>query len=155
MIYRDGQNSKLDLNTASAQDARYSISCVMCNTSPGKLCKSCRSCYYCSRECQVSDWPYHRILCKQMPSLSPRPSPSHKLAIFFPETEVNPILTWIECHRNVSSEYEQYGSEVKAETANTSHLLGKDNPVLGRMRIEYNPKRDKSFASGLTAWSLG
>jgi hypothetical protein len=89
-----------------------------------------------------------------MPSLSPQPSPSHKLAIFFPETEVKPILIWIECYRKASSEYEEYGIVVEFETANTRPLLGKDDPFPGRMRIEYNPKRDKALGSGMAAWSF-
>jgi hypothetical protein len=89
-----------------------------------------------------------------MPSLSPRPSPSHKLAIFFPETEVKPILIWIECYRKASSEYEQHGIVVEFEIANTRPLLGKDDPFPGSMRIEYNPKRDKALGSGMAAWSF-
>ncbi|GFH57264.1 hypothetical protein CTEN210_13740 [Chaetoceros tenuissimus] len=29
------------------------------------MCSKCKSAYYCSRECQVEDWPRHKHLCKQ------------------------------------------------------------------------------------------
>lgn len=88
-----------------------------------------------------------------MSILSPRPSPTHKLAISFPETEVKPLLTWILCYRKASSEYEEYGIVVEYETANVRPLLGKDDPFPGRLHIEYNPKRDKSLGSGIAVWS--
>lgn len=148
MKFRDGQTSKADLNSD-----QHSNSCVMCNTSPAKPCSGCKSCHYCSRKCQQSDWVCHKIVCKQLPRLSPRPSPSHKLALFFPETKSKPELLWIECVRKASSEYEEYGVLVEYETANTMLLLGEDDPFPGRLVIEYNPTRNKRLGSGMGVWS--
>jgi hypothetical protein len=88
-----------------------------------------------------------------MSLLALRPSPIHKLAIFFPETKTKPVLTWVPCHRKTSSEYETFGVKVEFETANLSFLLGNDDPFQGRLHIEYNAKRDKRLGSGLAVWS--
>jgi len=39
--------------------------CTYCQifTSESKVCSGCRSDHYCSRECQVVDWPRHKRLC--------------------------------------------------------------------------------------------
>ncbi|KFY19104.1 hypothetical protein V493_08143 [Pseudogymnoascus sp. VKM F-4281 (FW-2241)] len=100
-------------------------SCVMCNSSPAK-----------------------------MSLVSHRPSPTHKLAILFPETDVKPLLTWVPCHRKASSEYEGHGTRAEYETATVRPLLGADDPFPGRIHIEYNPKRDKRLGSGMATWSL-
>lgn len=86
--------------------------------------------------------------------MSHRPSPTHKLAILFPETEVNPLLTRVPCYRKASSEYEGYGTRVEYETATVGPLLGPDDPFPGRIYIEYNPKRDRRPGSGMATWSL-
>ncbi|KAI9740069.1 MAG: hypothetical protein M1818_004820 [Claussenomyces sp. TS43310] len=88
-----------------------------------------------------------------MSTLPPRPSPTHKLAISFPETEVKPLLIWVPCHRKASSEYEEYGVTAEYETANLVPLLGKDDPFPGSIHIEYNTKRDKCLGSGMAVWS--
>ena len=44
--------------------------CISCDgpkcdqTNPTNICSGCRSVYYCSRECQRSDWAKHKIQCK-------------------------------------------------------------------------------------------
>jgi hypothetical protein len=86
-----------------------------------------------------------------MSILSRRPSPTHKLAILFPETEIKPLLTWVSCDRETSSEDGGYG--MTYETSNLRSLLGKDNPALGRVHIEYNAKRDRSLGCGKTSWA--
>jgi len=49
------------------------IGCDHCNQSIKrkdiKQCKRCKCANYCSRECQVSDWPAHKEYCKEMCSI--------------------------------------------------------------------------------------
>ena len=77
-----------DLNKLSAEAAveHYSISVDKCDNSEivctrclkkGRLtslprCTGCKSSSYCSKDCQRSDWPLHKQLCKSIPSQNPQ-----------------------------------------------------------------------------------
>ncbi|KAK0236398.1 hypothetical protein EDD85DRAFT_840489 [Armillaria nabsnona] len=44
--------------------------CAVCNKNESdapniKQCSSCKARMYCSRECQLSDWPTHKSECKK------------------------------------------------------------------------------------------
>ncbi|KAI1780279.1 hypothetical protein F4818DRAFT_435485 [Hypoxylon cercidicola] len=127
-------------------------SCVMCNKSPAMLCERCRSCYYCSRQCQRSDYPSHKLLCRDFANQSPRPSPSHKRAIFFPVERTKPRLIWILCTLKYSSEDEGFGSK-PFETIDLHPYLGPDKPYADTQHIEYNPKRDRNLGRGMVYWA--
>ncbi|XP_020286948.1 uncharacterized protein LOC109856278 isoform X2 [Pseudomyrmex gracilis] len=43
-------------------------SCVLCNTKTVHRCERCYT-YYCSKECQVKDWPRHQANCDRIPAL--------------------------------------------------------------------------------------
>lgn len=62
---------------------------------------------YCSRECQQSDWQFHRSLCKYFQSFSSqhRPSPDMRRAIFFPADGKKPEFRWVSVW-NVETEQE-------------------------------------------------
>ncbi|XP_033108553.1 uncharacterized protein LOC117110079 [Anneissia japonica] len=40
--------------------------CRTCRITKAKMlrCAQCRNAYYCSRPCQIKDWPAHKIICK-------------------------------------------------------------------------------------------
>jgi len=78
--------------------------CAICNGSDARFCSSCHSISYCSPECQKTDWPLHKTICKTLTTLPSRPSPSHKLAILFPVDSKDPQLFWINCERRVDDE---------------------------------------------------
>lgn len=40
-------------------------SCVVCCEKSKWKCGSCKLTYYCSRKCQLLDWPKHKILCRK------------------------------------------------------------------------------------------
>jgi hypothetical protein len=51
-----------------AHELRECMKCKAKETEGGpelSRCKSCRDAYYCSRACQVSDWPRHKANCKE------------------------------------------------------------------------------------------
>ncbi|KAF7412599.1 hypothetical protein HZH66_001495 [Vespula vulgaris] len=57
-LYEHGQDSlKQRLGT-----------CVSCNKITPVRCGKCYA-FYCSKECQVTDWPRHKIECQQIPTL--------------------------------------------------------------------------------------
>ena len=77
------------LNYLQAEDH-----CVMCNAKSARRCLWCQSTSYCSLKCQEEDFTMHKLLCQLIPSFPPRPSPEYVRAIFFPEMECRPQLTW-------------------------------------------------------------
>lgn len=122
--------------------------CVMCYTIPGRLCKRCRSTYYCSRDCQRSDYASHKHLCRQLSTEPSRPSPEHKRAIFFPVDEDQPRLIWIPCRCQCDDDDLRPWTEVDHHP-----YLGPDSPRKGTMRIEHNPVRSRNLGSGFAAWA--
>lgn len=54
---------KLDEQTRSHQmnDEHY---CAECSVVAFKKCSNCQRSYYCSRECQIKNWPLHKNICR-------------------------------------------------------------------------------------------
>ena len=46
--------------------------CQICGSKNAKCCSSCKSMYYCSKECQKLDWYSHKKECREM-SLTDKP----------------------------------------------------------------------------------
>jgi len=40
-----------------------------------KSCTRCKAAFYCSKECQVKDWPSHKKICKKAAAIEPRTGP--------------------------------------------------------------------------------
>lgn len=120
----------------------------MCNTSPAIQCVHCGNTYYCSTDCERSDFPSHSLLCKQFATQPDRPSPEHKRAIYFPDEREEPCLIWVPCRR-------QYDEEdgISWTKIDPSPYLGPDDPLKGTMRIEHNPVRCRNLGSGFTAYA--
>lgn len=116
-------------------------SCVMCNTSPARRCSRCTSCFYCSPQCQQSDWPSHRLLCQSWASQDPRPSSNHIRAIFFLQDCERPLPIWLR-YKQMDPEPDDISSypwdKIDFET-----YLGADKPFTGRHTINNNPIRDR------------
>jgi hypothetical protein len=71
--------------------------CNYCEQKAMHNCSICHSALYCSRDCQMSDWNDHQLLCSGMSDFieDKRPSPSHFRAILFPVLEKLPRFIWI------------------------------------------------------------
>lgn len=71
--------------------------CLVCTKTVKHECSRCHSTKYCSPECQKADWAVHKILCKAYATFdfTTRPSPNHRLGIFFPENEPKPRFIWL------------------------------------------------------------
>ncbi|BCS25411.1 zinc finger MYND domain-containing protein [Aspergillus puulaauensis] len=117
--------------------------CVICNASSARLCLWCRSTWYCSIECLEEDFSTHKLLCQQISSLPPRPSPEHVRAIFFPETARRPQLTWLKYESGVDN----FDGTVWTKLL-TNPYLGHDECKTKRLRIEQNPMRSRTFERG-------
>ncbi|OJI95983.1 hypothetical protein ASPVEDRAFT_35294 [Aspergillus versicolor CBS 583.65] len=95
--------------------------CAVCNKYPARQCTQCRNCSYCSTECQSVDFASHKLLCKQLITLRPSPTPEHKRAIFFPENEINPRIIWVKCTADSMD-------DVYYEWVDVSPYLGNQKP---------------------------
>lgn len=73
--------------------------CILCEAPGARACARCRSCHYCSKECQLDDWPVHKLVCASFTKFdtSTRPSKDHFLGIMFGQDEARPRFTWLHC----------------------------------------------------------
>nr|XP_031838964.1 zinc finger MYND domain-containing protein 10 isoform X1 [Nomia melanderi] len=40
--------------------------CFLCQEEAQKRCSKCKAAWYCGRECQVKDWPKHKVICDKI-----------------------------------------------------------------------------------------
>lgn len=73
--------------------------CLVCNNPDSQFCDRCRSVRYCSKACQVADWPVHKLLYSAFAAFrsSTRPTDEHFRAIAFPVDKPKPELVWVHC----------------------------------------------------------
>ncbi|OJJ85389.1 uncharacterized protein ASPGLDRAFT_168477 [Aspergillus glaucus CBS 516.65] len=105
------------------------------------------TCYYCSLECQRSDFPSHKLLCKHFSTQPVRPSTEHKRAIFFPVDRSKPRMIWVPCRREIDED------GVSWTKVDAYPYLGTDNPIKGTLRIEHSPVRNRNLGSGFAKWA--
>jgi hypothetical protein len=61
-----GKEMRQELSELSGGTAGYTWKCHRCNKLCRSMkCKSCKARVYCSRNCQLEDWPDHRVFCKK------------------------------------------------------------------------------------------
>ncbi len=41
--------------------------CVICSNHTASKCGKCKAVFYCSKECQKSDWNLHKVFCSTLP----------------------------------------------------------------------------------------
>ncbi|KAK4239708.1 hypothetical protein C8A03DRAFT_42707 [Achaetomium macrosporum] len=72
--------------------------CVACEEAANSVCNGCKHAWYCSRDCQVADWPLHKKVCKDFAGAGSddnRPSPEHRRILFFPVHSTKPETKWV------------------------------------------------------------
>jgi hypothetical protein len=72
--------------------------CVVCDKPADSGCSGCnKAARYCSKECQVLDFPIHTKVCSDFAGPAAddkRPSPQHHRVLFFPAFKVKPEVCW-------------------------------------------------------------
>ena len=72
--------------------------CVVCDKPAESGCSGCnKAARYCSKECQVPDFPIHRKVCSDFAGPAAdekRQSPQHHRVLFFPAFKVKPEVCW-------------------------------------------------------------
>lgn len=104
--------------------------CIMCEKQ-GKRCTKCRSCCYCSKECQRADWQSHRLLCAQVSKLPKRPTLQHKLAIYFPVEASKPKLEWVGFWVRRGVQYPQIDHIFRSEGHDVTYRTMRRGPLRG------------------------
>lgn len=62
--------------------------CAMCNSPTTNTCSSCKGANYCSKICQKSDWPLHKLCCKLYSLYAMDPNVTNMVrSIIFPAGE--------------------------------------------------------------------
>ncbi|KAJ2902834.1 uncharacterized protein MKZ38_000028 [Zalerion maritima] len=105
--------SQITVTTANSQS-----NCVLCLKAGNvKACTGCRSVKYCSRTCQKTDWPVHKLLCCSFKAFATdkKPSPSHVRAILFPRDSRTPCFVWVPA--NPENLDERDGSEFASDAS--------------------------------------
>lgn len=71
--------------------------CTVCDKKDSQLCTTCSACAYCSKECQMKDWPSHKLICFEFRDFQDqhRPSADHIRGLAFPENDFRPRMTWL------------------------------------------------------------
>jgi hypothetical protein len=78
--------------------------CTMCDKQGANACSSCHSIRYCSKLCQKTDWPLHKLLCKTYQDFDDKERPKshdncvYKRGIHFPEHDETPRFVWVRFH---------------------------------------------------------
>ncbi|GAB1310631.1 hypothetical protein MFIFM68171_00841 [Madurella fahalii] len=124
-----------------ASPSQGSSMCIMCQSDTGDSgrCTGCLSVSYCSKQCQSTDWPAHRLLCPvYLAFMRSRPSSLHRLGIWFPRDTERPALVWIPVTKREPKddlgEFEQYYPEFDS-------FLKPEYGALGTISITRNQRR--------------
>jgi hypothetical protein len=83
---------KLGLPPVAAIPAQ--TQCPRCEEKATRVCGGCQNIMYCSPECQQTDWPVHKSLCKDFKDFEERPSANKCRVVAFLPGEAKPRFMW-------------------------------------------------------------
>lgn len=75
--------------------------CARCFAPATSRCERCAASWYCSAECQLADWDFHKRLCSQFKNHKERPDASYVRAILFPDDDKSPRFIWLQTNDTV------------------------------------------------------
>jgi hypothetical protein len=113
--------------------------CPICSENGLRACSVCKVVSYCSIECQQTDWPVHRLLCKFQTELQP-PTERHRRGILFPVDLKSPQFVWVSC----DLQQEEHG-EPAWERSDVNPLLGSGDPFPQRFLVQRNVLRSRDI----------
>ena len=122
---------------------KWHLPAGICNSTKAQLCKQCRSIGYCSTQFQKIDWPSHKLLCSQCNHDNDRPSPLHRRAILFQDSEKQPKFVWIECKETVE------GGHKWEEPQNVDDYMGPERTLVERTSFDRNKVRDRPLENSI------
>lgn len=85
--------------TAPSDEAMQGIQCTMCRSTASRYCPTCKATGYCSKTCEKTDEPVHKLLCRAPGNKTYRnyyghlPDRGNCTAVLFPEKEKTPY--WV------------------------------------------------------------
>ena len=117
-------------------------SCIICNKEGAKFCQECHSASYCSRQCQIRDFPTHKLLCSEFKEYRDKPHEHMKRGIIFHEAENPPQWVWIKSESKDESQHAILEHHLVA----SSHGPTKVQYI----SIEHNRSRKRALQDTLT-----
>ncbi|KAK8043446.1 hypothetical protein PG993_005876 [Apiospora rasikravindrae] len=120
-------------------------SCIICEKPDSPRCARCKSAFYCSKACQLIDWPVHGLLCGPFATFNTanRPTKDHFRAIVFLPNKYKPKFRWIYCKWHEL----EYGYRYQCPEAST--LVGEGCRVEQAI-LQSNPVSNRQLDDGIT-----
>ena len=87
----------LQYTKMSRYEVKGSPCCTVCWKEASKVCTKCKSVFYCTKVCQVQDWPAHKCFCSQHEALKMLLNPaestkSSAVGLLLPENSKQPVF---------------------------------------------------------------
>ncbi|PGH04533.1 hypothetical protein AJ79_07059 [Helicocarpus griseus UAMH5409] len=130
-------------------------SCIICTQPGSKACTGCHAFKYCSIECQETDWPAHKLVCRSFKIVSARPEPpsidgfvNSKRAILFPVDAKEPQFFWVKCEWMKEPDSGLFVENHELET----YYPGEEKRLRTNLRFNQNPLREKNLDNGFQIW---
>jgi hypothetical protein len=114
--------------------------CKQCELDASKSCAKCKTKRYCSRECQVKDWPLHKYICESLP-FPPKTISSSVYCFFLPEDGAKIQVVQVELEKRVDKT-----TGLAYEKPLLKAFMGRD---LGEMVLKNAQRKDAVYSVNL------
>ena len=110
--------------------------CLVSNKATTKACVGCRCVYYCSKECQTSDWRMqHKFFCKSLPFPAKLEGVECVRGLLLPETSDKPVLVQVPLKLVEDDDGSCYLRDTRMFIQNPGHCYMRVNPLKGRKKL--------------------
>jgi hypothetical protein len=87
--------------------------CIVCFKKTTNLCGKCGIISFCSKECQVKEWPSHGLACNVLPFPKKNTDGKHVYVFYFPENSEKVVLGQVKVIRELYEHYNIYYERIK------------------------------------------